>query len=81
MQLVIRPDGNCQCVYGETIDLSAVGQLSIERGSHVEPDIHGQWWADLQPVAGPCLGPFVKRSDALAAEQAWLERYWLAGRR
>jgi hypothetical protein len=62
-----------RCIYNEEIDLPAVGLVSIARASHVEPDELGQWWADLAPVSGPKLGPFVLRSEALAAEQAWLE--------
>ena len=77
MQLVIQPDGSVRCVYGETLDLQALGNLNIARGSHVEPDANGQWFADLSPVSGPRLGPFSKRSDALAAETAWLEYHWL----
>ncbi|HRX78315.1 MAG: hypothetical protein H6821_05590 [Planctomycetaceae bacterium] len=77
MQLVIQPDGSLKCVYGEAIDLHALGQVSISRGSHVEPDSNGQWLADLSPVTGPCLGPFPHRSDALDAEVAWLEANWL----
>ena len=77
MQLVIQPDGSLKCVYGEAIDLHALGQVSISRGSHVEPDSNGRWIADLAPVAGPRLGPFSKRSDALAAEIDWLEHHWL----
>ena len=77
MQLIIQPDGNVRCVYGETLDLQALGNLNIDRGSHVEPDSNGQWYADLSPVAGPRLGPFSKRSDALAAETEWLEHHWL----
>ena len=77
MQLVIQPDGNVRCVYGETLDLHALGNLNISRGSHVEPDSSGQWFADLSPVAGPRLGPFSKRSDALDAETEWLEHHWL----
>ena len=77
MQLVIQPDGSLKCVYGEAIDLNALGQVSISRGSHVEPDSTGQWLADLSPVSGPCLGPFPARSLALDAEVAWLEAHWL----
>ena len=29
------------------------------------------------PVGGPTLGPFARRSDALAQETAWLEAHWL----
>jgi hypothetical protein len=77
MDLVIDPRGNVRCVYGETIDLSQLGSLSIHRASHVEPDDAGRWWSDLAPVNGPRLGPFAWRSQALDAEHDWLEKYWL----
>jgi hypothetical protein len=77
MELVINKSGQIRCLYDESIDLSALGRLSITRASHVEPDEHGQWMADLSPLATETLGPFAKRSQALAAEQAWLARHWL----
>lgn len=75
MTLIVDPQGSVRCVYGETLDLSALGSVSIRRASHVEPDAHGQWWADLAPVSGPRLGPFMLRSVALAAEQQWLDAH------
>jgi hypothetical protein len=72
MQLRIEPGGRVTCAYGEAIDLTALGLLAIRRASHVEPDEAGHWWADLAPVNGPRLGPFIRRSEALAAEAAWL---------
>lgn len=78
MDLVIDSCGGVRCLYGEVIDLAALGPLAIERASHVEPDASGRWWANLSPVAGPCLGPFARRSAALAAEAAWLARHRLA---
>lgn len=80
MQLVVDARGQVQCLYSEAIDLAALGTLSIRRASHVEPDDVGRWWADLAPVRGPRLGPFTRRSDALAAEEGWLETHWLAAR-
>ena len=77
MQLIITPQGWIRCVYAEVIDLAQIGQLSISRGSHVEPDDTGYWFADLAPVDGPRLGPFRNRSDALAAENDWLGTHWL----
>jgi len=79
MLLRINPSGQVFCLYGESIDLAALGELSIQRASHVEPDDRGQWWADMAPVNGPKLGPHVWRSEALAAEQTWLEQYKLGG--
>ena len=77
MELVIGTDGTVRCLYDETLDLSRLGNVQIERGSHVEPDRDGQWFADLSPVDGPLLGPFLKRSDALDAETSWLSAHWL----
>ena len=73
MQLVVAPDGSIRCLYEEFLDLASLGALTISRASHVEPDLHGQWLADLSPVRGPVLGPFLRRSEALLAEQRWLE--------
>jgi hypothetical protein len=77
MQLVISPNGTTRCLYGEELDLHSLGQLTIARGSHVEPDEQGQWWADMSPVCGPRLGPHQRRSEALQAEVTWLEANWL----
>jgi len=77
MELVINNQGQTRCIYGELIDLASLGSLSITRASHVEPDRHGNWIVDLAPVCGPNLGPFGHRSQALAAEQDWLQENWL----
>ena len=78
MNLIVEKDGQIRGVYGEAIDLAALGSRAITRASHVEPDSEGRWHADLSPVGGPILGPFEKRSEALDAEVAWLEANWLA---
>jgi hypothetical protein len=77
MHLVVEPSGSIRCLYDEAVDLAAFGRLSVERGSYVEPDSSGRWLADLSPCSGPVLGPFDLRSQALAAERAWLETHWL----
>jgi hypothetical protein len=77
MQLIIDPRGKVRCLYGEAIDLTALGTVSIQRASHVEPDQSGQWWADLALSNGPRLGPFPKRSEALQAESDWLHQHLL----
>ena len=58
MELLISPGGQVRCLYDETIDLHVLGHPVIRRASRVEPDDTGQWWADLQPMNGPRLGPF-----------------------
>ena len=77
MDLLINALGDVRCIYGEILDLQQLGQLSISRGSHVEPTADGQWTADLAPVQGPLLGPFSQRTGALAAELEWLNTHWL----
>ena len=79
MQMRIDARGGIACLYSEVIDLAAFGLLSIQRASLVEPDAKGGWWADLMPVRGPKLGPFQRRSEALQAEECWLEEHRLSG--
>ena len=77
MDLLVMPDGIVRAIYAEEIDLADLGSVLISRASHVEPDSQGRWIADLSPVAGPVLGPFRRRSEALGAELAWLVTNWL----
>lgn len=76
MTLHVGLDGEVKAVYGEALDLASLGTLTFCRASHVEPDAEGRWHADLSPVSGPALGPFARRSEAVAAELAWLGAYW-----
>jgi hypothetical protein len=78
MELIVSSHGDVRCLYDESLDLSALGRLTIQRASHVEPTADGQWTADLSPLSGPVLGPFQFRSDALAAEVRWIEEHWLS---
>ena len=77
MELVIDPGGVIRCLYTEAVDLASLGPAAVRRASHVEPDADGRWTADLGPSGGPVVGPFDRRSEALAAEAAWLETHAL----
>ena len=70
MELVVSPMGEVTTLYTEVLDLAALGALNIARVSQVEPDAEGRWFAHI--IDGPTLGPFARRSEALAAEVAWL---------
>lgn len=72
MELFVRPDGSVQGLYDETFELGQLGMLSVARASVVEPATIGGWMVDLAPVAGPVLGPFVRRSEALETERRWI---------
>lgn len=74
MEIVIGTNGNAQCVYAEAIPIQSLGKLDIQRASHVEPNNHGEWIADMSPLKGPLLGPYTNRSKALEAEVAWIRR-------
>ncbi|MBL8793142.1 MAG: hypothetical protein JNM56_04500 [Planctomycetia bacterium] len=75
MGLLITPDGQVEGIYDERWPLDALGQTTIRRQSHV--DWHdGAWWAlVLYPDSHRYerLGPFARRSEALAAEIHWIE--------
>jgi hypothetical protein len=77
MELLVSARGIVRCVYDEGLDLLALGTVRMRRASIVEPDEQGGWWAELSLVDGPKLGPFRRRSQALAAEQRWLAEHWL----
>lgn len=77
IELRIEASGKVRTIYSEQLDVRPLGRVSIRRGSHVEPTASGQWTADLGPVAGPVLGPFDHRSQAIAAEIRWLQSHWL----
>ena len=75
MDLIVDPNGDVTTLYTELLDLSALGAMNIARASHVEPDESGRWFAQI--IDGPTLGPFNRRSEALAAEVAWLTEHRL----
>ena len=77
MELFITTTGLIRALYDEAIPVHAFGTVQITRASHVEPDADANWWADLAPQAGPVLGPFPQRRDALRAEQDWLTHHVL----
>ena len=74
MQLLIDRQGQVCCLYSEMIPLSSLGSMTIQRASQVEPEADG-WYADLAASGGPKLGPFTLRSEALKAEEAWIEEH------
>lgn len=74
MKLIFNPkDGTASFIYNEALDPNILGKAEIKRASHVEPDKDGKWWADMSPSGGGKLGPFDKRSEAIAEEIKWLE--------
>ncbi len=79
MNIHVAPNGELRFIYNDELQpLSGLGEATVQRASHVEPNEHGEWIADLSPVRGPTLGPFPLRQQALQAEIAWLERHWAA---
>jgi hypothetical protein len=72
MHLIVSPEGRVKCLYGEAIDLKALGTIRVSRASYVEPDVNANWWANMAASEGPLLGPFTTRTQALKAEEEWL---------
>jgi hypothetical protein len=83
MILHVATDGTITCLYDELIDLAAIGELDIGRASRVDPDNHGQWWVrfcvpplDAIGLRGDGeLGPYPRRSEALAVEREHIEEF------
>lgn len=74
----ITPAGTIEFIYHDALrPLVAAGHAHIRRASHVEPTPDGRWTADLSPMHGPILGPYLTRAEALDAETDWLTRHWL----
>lgn len=73
MEIEIRVSGNeIRFIYSDDLRcMMSLGESVIKRASHVEPCENG-WIADMSPVNGPKLGPFVSRKEALANEVSWL---------
>ncbi len=73
INVLIRPDGSVVMIYQEHLSLTALGPGKVKRASEVNPDGEGKWWAQI--YRGPKLGPFAKRSEAVAAEIRYLEEH------
>jgi hypothetical protein len=75
MKVTFEVDGRIKFIYDDFVAeiTREVGQLNIRRASHVEPTgPDGLWLADMSPVGGPALGPFMTRTIALQEERLWL---------
>ena len=76
MKITVEVDGRIKFIYDDSVAevMQEVGPLEVKRASHVEFDnSNGFWWADMSPVGGPKMGPFIGRNTALAMEREWLE--------
>ena len=77
MILSIDTQGQVRGIYTDGFPWRELGKPLVQRASLVEPDLLGLWWADLSLSNGPKIGPFARRTDAIAAEIAWLEKHRL----
>lgn len=74
IQIRVRAD-TIRYIYDDALlPLMQHGQAETLRASHVEPS-DGGWIADLSPINGPKLGPFLRRDEALQAEIAWIYQH------
>jgi hypothetical protein len=75
LDLTVDQSGSLRAIWNDSIAgiLSDLGEASIVRASHVEPE-GTQWFADMAPSGGPKLGPFALRQEAIDAEVIWLKQ-------
>ena len=74
MQLTFAPDGTARCLYGEAIDLHALGHLSVTRASTIEFDTQTQRWQVRRPGEKTVLFSHPSRGKCLAWERENLGR-------
>jgi hypothetical protein len=84
--MIIGNDGSLRMIYDDDVvkAFEEIARVTVRRASHVEPvEIISsdsivyrapgvRWQADMRPVGGPILFPFLTRQAALDAERAWL---------
>lgn len=65
LKVTFDTDGTGHCLYGELIDLRAVGTLECRRASHIEFDAGSQQWQVLTPDRGTVLfsSPFRRECE------------------
>ncbi len=76
IQIKIDPNGGLSFLHNDDLAglIADASCIDTQRASHVEPVDNGmRWSADLSPVGGPVLGPFLLRRQALDAEAEWLQ--------
>ena len=69
MTIDFDADGAGHCLYGEDIDLQAIGTIACRRASHVEFNRTTQKWEVLPPDGGRPLFSATRRSHCIAWEK------------
>ncbi len=70
--LLCLPDGRCQGLYTEAIDLSTLGRLTVKRASALEFDDATQaWWVRLPKLGRVYCSP--SRATCLKWEQQYFD--------
>ena len=64
--------GTGHCLYGEAIELRAIGPIQVRRASHIEFNASAQRWEVLPPHGGTPLFSAVRRSHCEAWEHTHL---------
>ena len=75
---VVNNEGLTSTIYDEKVenfDFEAIGEYRIARAGRVEPDANNNFYVDLSIVdpTAPQLGPFRTKTEAVAAEVAYIE--------
>lgn len=77
MKIILGVDGVVRYVYNDVIHkhMSTLGEATIKRATHVEPDENGMWYADLSPVGGEKITGFKTHKEAIDFELKWLSKH------
>ena len=72
-QILIKKNGDLQCLYTDNVDLRKLGKLEVTRASNVEFDSTNGTWSVRLVETGKIIGSgFIKRKDAINYEIDYL---------
>jgi hypothetical protein len=71
--MIIMPDGSCECLHTELIDLARLGQLEIRRATDIVFDNKSQEWA-VKDMEGHELFRHASRDTCLEWERSYINK-------
>ena len=71
--VIVMPDGTCQCLHTELIDLAALGQLDVKRATDIAFDNQTQEWV-VKDMDGCELYRHASRDVCVTWERGYISR-------
>lgn len=79
--ICVRPQGDLECLYRDDLELEKLGDLEVQRASHVEYDPRREAWVASPADGGEVIAVDPRRSVCLKREVEHFNRALIAGLR